>query len=121
MTQTLSFLAKKTASYTYAVREDDMLPGTYFGDVSLCDAYGTSLWVFVPRDMYQDDLGSLVEVSECLQEVLADVRAAYAQMIAHNKSEADAEQYAENAWLRAAEYNAEHQDEMDREDMMGLT
>jgi hypothetical protein len=121
MTKTLSFLAKKTSSYSYAVREEGMLSECYFGDVSLCDAYGTSLWVFVPRDMYQDDLGGRVEANESLREVLADVRAAYSQMHADHQAEAAAEQWAENAWLRAAEYNAEHQDEMYREDMMGLT
>lgn len=121
MTKTFSFLAKKTGSYTYAVREEGMLPGRYFGEVTLCDAYGTSVWLFVPGALYAESLGGKVEASESLREVLAEVRAVYVHDDQDERSLAEAEQWAEGAWLRAAEYNAEHQAEMDREHMMGLS
>jgi hypothetical protein len=118
MTKTFSFTARKIAPNTYAVREEGMLPGRYFGEVTLCDAYGTSLWVFVSNI---EELSGAVEASESLREVLAEVRAVYVDYDKGQRSMAEAEQWAESAWLRAAEYNAEHQWEMDREHMMGLT
>ncbi len=116
----MDFTAKKTSKYSYKVRENSMLSGCFFGDVSLCDAYGTSLWVFVARQGYEE-INEYVEANESLEDVFADIRNGYEIVTKNWDSEARAEQLAEGAWLRAAEYNPEHQDEMCREDAMGLS
>lgn len=54
-----------------------------------------------------------------LREMLDVIKAAYNYRADSEASEAAAEIYAENAWLRAAEYDPEAQDEMYRDDMMG--
>jgi hypothetical protein len=41
-------LARKSDAYTYKTSDN----GRIFGEVTLCDAYGTSLWVFVPTEPY---------------------------------------------------------------------
>ena len=50
--------------------------------------------------------------------VLRDI---YVSLAKQRDVEAAAEHYAETAWLRAAEYDPEAQDQMYREDMMCLS
>ena len=88
MTKTFSFTARKISAGTYSVREDSMLPGETFGRVTLCDVDGGSLWVFVPT---HDDMSGMVEASESLDQVLADIREAYIY-----QGQLDAEQAAYN-------------------------
>jgi hypothetical protein len=130
MTKTFSFTARKVSPTAYAVREDSMLPGCFFGTVELrrnvviTNGWGGVIadeaWVFVPSEE-DGEMQGCVDTWTNLHDLLADIRGMYIELWRRWQSLAEAEQWAESAWLRAAEYNAEHQAEMDREDMMGLS
>lgn len=73
---------------------------------------------FSNDDELQDGVnGRLPMRPYALREVLPMVRIVDTQLTADRKSEHEAEVYAENAWLRAAEYDPQAQDEMYRDDM----
>jgi hypothetical protein len=126
MVKTFSFTARKISPTAYAVREDSMLPGCDFGTVELrrnvvisqqgmgC-LIADEAWVFVPN---QEEMKGLVDSQIRLCVLLAEIRSMYVELWARWEAQADAEQWAEGAWLRAAEYNAQHQWEMEREDAL---
>jgi hypothetical protein len=128
MAKTFSFTARKIAPNTYAVREDSMLANCYFGTVELrrhvliSNSMGCAsvdeAWMFIPNE---EEMEGLVDNQIRLSDMLAEVRAMYVELWARWDAQAAAEMWAEGAWLRAAEYDQEAQDEMDREHMMGLT
>jgi len=90
----------------------------HFGRLADCEC----AHVFVSDDEELNYyIGDYIYGDMSIREMLAAIRAGYEAFRAEQLAISDAEIRAENAWLRAAEYNAEHQDEMYREDMMGLT
>ena len=89
-----------------------------FGQLLDCE----TSWVFESDDEeLQEWVNHSIEADMNVKEMLAVVRRCYEAMQAQAAAEAAAECYAENAWMRAAEYDPEGLAHMEMEDAMGKT
>jgi hypothetical protein len=90
--------------------------GVAFGRLADCE--GTH--VFVSQDeQLAGYIAHRIEGDMSVREMLAEVRKGYEAFAADLRAEHEAEAWAENAWLRAAEYSPEAYAEMVAQDMAG--
>ncbi len=89
--------------------------GFQIGTLNDCE----SCWIFEGAgndEVMEQHIADALEGDMSITEMLAEVRRVYTGFAQMYADECVAEAHAEGAWLRAAEYDAEAQHEMEMED-----
>jgi hypothetical protein len=103
------FTAKRDGS-DFILKAD----GVVFGRLADCEV----THIFVSEDeQLEQFVGHRIEGDMSVREMLAEVRKGYEAYAADLRAEHESEAWAENAWLRAAEYSPEAYAEMVEQDM----